>query len=78
MADVIREHIEIVHGASGPKPRISGHRIRVQDVVIWHEKLGLSADEILRTPANPKSGCRRILRSRECGRSTRKKIGRKQ
>jgi len=47
MADVIREHIEIVHGASGPKPRISGHRIRVQDVVIWHEKLGLSADEIV-------------------------------
>jgi len=47
MADVIREHIEIVQGAGGPKPRIAGHRIRVQDVAIWHEKLGLSPDEIV-------------------------------
>jgi len=47
MADVIREHIEVVHGAGGPKPRIAGHRIRVQDVVIWHEKLGMSPDEIV-------------------------------
>ncbi len=47
MADVIREHIEIAHGAGGPKPRIAGHRIRVQDVVIWHEKLGMSPDEIV-------------------------------
>jgi uncharacterized protein (DUF433 family) len=45
MVDVIRQHIEIVAG--GPKPRIAGHRIRVQDVVVWHEKLGLSPDEIV-------------------------------
>ncbi|MBI3979182.1 MAG: DUF433 domain-containing protein [Chloroflexi bacterium] len=47
MADVIREHIEVVMGAGGPKPRIAGHRIRVQDVVIWYEKLGMSPDEIV-------------------------------
>ncbi len=47
MADVIREHIEIVEGAGGPKPRIKGSRIRVQDVAIWHEKLGMSPDEIV-------------------------------
>ncbi len=47
MADVIGEHIEVVDGPSGPKPRIAGHRIRVQDVVIWHEKLGMSPDEIV-------------------------------
>lgn len=47
MVDVIREHIEIVSAAGGPKPRIAGHRIRVQDVAIWHEKLGMSADEIV-------------------------------
>ncbi len=47
MADVIGEHIEIVDGPSGPKPRIAGHRIRVQDVVIWHEKLGMAPDEIV-------------------------------
>ena len=46
MVDVIRDHIEVVTGAGGPKPRIAGHRIRVQDVVIWHEKLGMSPDEI--------------------------------
>jgi uncharacterized protein (DUF433 family) len=47
MVDVIREHIEIVEGAGGPTARIAGHRIRVQDVVIWHEKLGMSPDEIV-------------------------------
>jgi uncharacterized protein (DUF433 family) len=57
MLDVSREHIEIVQGAGGPKPRIAGHRIRVEDVVIWHEQQGMSADEIVReyptiTPAD--------------------------
>lgn len=47
MADVGREHIEIVEGAGGPKPRIVGHRIRVIDLAIWHERLGLSAPEIV-------------------------------
>src|SRR5687767_4338641 len=47
MTDVIREHIEIVQGAGGPKARIAGHRIRVQDVAIWHEKVGMSPDEIV-------------------------------
>lgn len=40
-------HIEITPGVCGGKPRISGTRIRVQDVVIWHERLSLSADEIV-------------------------------
>ena len=47
MVDVIQQHIEIVDGVGGPKPRIAGSRIRVQDVVIWHERMGLSADEIV-------------------------------
>ena len=47
MADVIREHLEIIQGASGPKARIAGHSIRVQDVAVWHEKLGMSPDEIV-------------------------------
>lgn len=47
LANVIREHIEIVEGAGGPKARIVGHQIRVVDVVEWHEKMGLSADEII-------------------------------
>lgn len=38
--------IELTPGVLGGKPRIAGHRIRVIDVAIWHEKLGLSADSI--------------------------------
>lgn len=45
MTGVLQEHIEVVQGATGPKARIAGHRIRVQDVVLWHEKQGLSPDE---------------------------------
>ena len=33
----------------GGKPRIAGHRIAVEDVVIWHERLGKSVDEIATT-----------------------------
>ena len=47
MGEVSREHIEIVAGAGGPKARIVGSRIRVQDIAIWHEKLGLTADQIV-------------------------------
>ncbi len=39
-------HIEITPGISGGKPRIAGHRITVENIVIWHEHLGKSADEI--------------------------------
>lgn len=47
MPSVIQEHIEITPGICGGKSRIAGHRIRVQDVVIWHEKMGMSPDEIV-------------------------------
>lgn len=39
-------HIEITPGIAGGKPRIAGHRITVQNIVIWHERMGTSADEI--------------------------------
>jgi uncharacterized protein (DUF433 family) len=38
--------IEITPGIAGGKPRISGHRITVQNIAIWHERLGRNADEI--------------------------------
>ncbi|MEM9161501.1 MAG: DUF433 domain-containing protein [Cyanobacteria bacterium P01_F01_bin.4] len=47
LAPVITEHIEITPGTCGGKPRIVGHRIRVSDIVIFHERMGLSPDEIL-------------------------------
>ncbi len=44
--DTIASHIDVTPGVAGGKPRIAGHRITVQNIVIWHERLGLSADEI--------------------------------
>jgi len=40
------QHIEITPGVAGGKPRIAGHRITVQNIVIWHEWMGRGADEI--------------------------------
>jgi len=42
----IDHHIESTPGVAGGKPRIAGHRITVRDVVIWHERLGRSREEI--------------------------------
>jgi uncharacterized protein (DUF433 family) len=46
IARTLDQHIEITPGIAGGKPRIAGHRITVQDVVIWHERMGKSVDEI--------------------------------
>ena len=43
---VLDRHIVITPGVVGQKPRIAGHRITVQSIAIWHERMGLSADEI--------------------------------
>ncbi len=40
------QHIEVTQGIAGGKPRIKGHRITVQNIVVWHEYLGQSIDEI--------------------------------
>ncbi len=42
----MHRHIEIISSIKGGKPRIKGHRITVHDIVIWHERMGLSPDEI--------------------------------
>jgi uncharacterized protein (DUF433 family) len=44
--DTILAHVVVTPGVAGGKPRIAGHRITVQDIAVWHERLGLSADEI--------------------------------
>ncbi len=46
MKRVFEEHIEITPGICGGKARIAGRRVRVSDIVIWHERLGMTADEI--------------------------------
>ncbi len=40
------QNIEITPGVAGGKPRIAGHRITVQNIAVWHERLGKSMDEI--------------------------------
>ena len=40
------QHIEVTPGITGGKPRIAGHRITVMNIVVWHERIGKSADEI--------------------------------
>ena len=44
---VIKPHIEITPGVCGGKPRIAGHRIRVQDIVIMHDRMGKDPYEIV-------------------------------
>lgn len=45
-AKTLDQHIKATPGIAGGKPRIAGHRITVQNIVIWHEQMGKSADEI--------------------------------
>jgi uncharacterized protein (DUF433 family) len=42
----LTSHIELRTGPRGERPFIAGHRVRVQDVVLWNEE-GLSPDEIV-------------------------------
>jgi len=46
MSISLDQHIEATPGISGGRPRVAGHRITVQNIVIWHERMALSADEI--------------------------------
>src|SRR6266498_3897616 len=47
MAKVITERISKTPEIQGGKACIAGHRIRVMDIVIWHEDLSMSPDEIV-------------------------------
>jgi len=46
MATSLDQHIEMTSGVAHGKPRIAGHRITVQNIAIWHERMGMTADEI--------------------------------
>ena len=45
-AETVFQHIVRSSEVAGGKPRIDGHRITVQNIVIWHEQMGYSVDEI--------------------------------
>jgi uncharacterized protein (DUF433 family) len=39
-------HITTTPGIAGGKPHIAGRRLTVQQIVVWHEQMGYSVDEI--------------------------------
>jgi uncharacterized protein (DUF433 family) len=47
MSQTLAERIVSKPAVCGGKPCIAGTRIRVQDVYVWHELQGQSADEIV-------------------------------
>ena len=47
MSAIHSERIIKTPGVCGGKARLAGHRVRVQDVVLWHEHQGLTPDEIV-------------------------------
>ncbi len=46
---VIGEYIAIKPGHCGGKPHIAGHRIKVQHIAVWHERMGMTPEEIVAT-----------------------------
>jgi uncharacterized protein (DUF433 family) len=47
MEYVDKQHITRTPGVCGGRACIAGHRIRVQDIVVWHEMRGYSAAQIV-------------------------------
>ena len=47
MSVIPNERIVKTPGTCGGRARIAGHRVRVQDVVIWSEYQGMTPDEIV-------------------------------
>src|SRR5689334_15517113 len=42
----VTTHIVRTAGIAGGKPRIKGHHVTVQNIAIWHDRMGMSVDEI--------------------------------
>lgn len=47
MENVLTQHITKTPGVCGGRACIAGHRIRVMDIVVWHERRGYTPDEIV-------------------------------
>lgn len=47
MESVLNSHITKTPGVCGGRACVAGHRIRVADIVVWHEMRGYSPDEIV-------------------------------
>ena len=46
---VIGEYIAVRPGFCGGKPHIIGHRIKVQHIAVWHDRMGMTPEEIVAT-----------------------------
>jgi uncharacterized protein (DUF433 family) len=46
---IIGEYIAVKPGYCGGKPHILGHRIKVQHIAIWRERMGMTPEEIVAT-----------------------------
>jgi len=47
MENVLTQHITKTSGVCGGRACLAGHRIRVIDIVAWHEMRGYSPDQII-------------------------------
>lgn len=47
MDENVSKHVSKTAGVCGGRACITGHRIRVMDIVVWYEFRGYSADEIV-------------------------------
>jgi uncharacterized protein (DUF433 family) len=47
MSAIPNERVVKTPGTCGGRARIAGHRVRVQDIVIWYEYQGMTPDEIV-------------------------------
>lgn len=58
MESTSNERIVKTPGTCGGKARIAGHRVRVQDIVSWHEHQGMTPDQIVsQIPTSPSVMC---------------------
>jgi uncharacterized protein (DUF433 family) len=47
MEIIVRQHITKTAGVCGGRACVAGHRVRVMDIVVWHEMRGFSPDQIV-------------------------------
>jgi len=46
---IVGEYVAIKPGYCGGKPHIAGHRVKVQHIAVWHERMGMTPEEIVAT-----------------------------
>jgi uncharacterized protein (DUF433 family) len=47
MTPAIGEYIAVKPGFCGGKPHIAGHRVKVQHVAVWYQRMGMTPEEIV-------------------------------